>query len=260
MCPLAGPLVGGTMVVHALLVETSDRLVLVDTGMGLDDVRAPSRRLGGGFVALTRPRLSEEDTAARQVERLGFARRDVRDLVVTHLDVDHAGGIPDFPDADVHVHRLERDAALSPRTLNERQRYRAFHFAHGPRWEVHEEDGERWNGFASVKAVADDVLLVPLPGHTRGHSAIAVRAPAGAGVDWYLHAGDAYFNHGELVDPASCPVGLRVFQRVIAVDDGARRGNARRLRELHAGEAGGRVRIFSAHCPTEYARATGSRT
>lgn len=246
------------MIVHALLVEASDRLVLVDTGMGLDDVRAPAQRLGRGFVAITRPRLGEEDTAARQVERLGFARSDVRDLVVTHLDVDHAGGIPDFPDAAVHVHARERDAALRPTTLNEKQRYRAAHFAHGPRWAVHQEEGERWLGFESVKAVADDVLLVPLPGHTRGHSAVAVRAPAGAGVEWYLHAGDAYFNHGELVDPRTCPPGLRMFQRMVAVDDAMRRANARRLRELHAREDGKRVRIFSAHCPTEYARATAS--
>lgn len=260
MCPYAGSLVGGTLVVHALLVETSNGLVLVDTGMGLDDVRAPRQRLGTGFVAASRPRLREDDTAARQVERLGFSRRDVRDVVVTHLDVDHAGGIPDVPEASIHVHARERDAALRPATINEKHRYRQVHFAHGPRWEVHAESGDRWMGFESVKAVADDVLLVPLHGHTRGHSAVAVRAPAGADVDWYLHCGDAYFNHGELTDPRTCPPGLRAFQRVVAVDDETRRANARRLRELHAREEGRRVRFFSAHCPTEYARATGSRT
>ena len=211
-------------------------------------------------MALTRPRLREEETAAAQVERLGFARRDVRDLVVTHLDADHAGGLPDFPEARVHLHRAERDAALARSTLNERQRYRTAHFAHGPRWAVHEPGGDRWLGFESVQAVADDVLLVPLPGHSRGHSAVAVRAPSGSDVDWLLHSGDAYFNFGELVDPRSCPVGLRIFQRIVAVDDALRRANAARLRELHASEHGKRVRIFSAHCPTEYAAATGSRT
>src|SRR5205085_8420187 len=73
------------MAVHALLVETGDRLILVDTGMGLDDVRSPFRRLGPGFLAMTRPQLREDHTAIRQVERLGFTAKDVSDIVVTHL-------------------------------------------------------------------------------------------------------------------------------------------------------------------------------
>ena len=35
----------------------------------------------------------------------GFRREDVRHILVTHLDFDHAGGLPDFPDAVVHVQR-----------------------------------------------------------------------------------------------------------------------------------------------------------
>jgi glyoxylase-like metal-dependent hydrolase (beta-lactamase superfamily II) len=261
MCPFGGRLVSGgqgpilsagELVAHALLVETErDGLVLVDTGMGLEDVRAPVRRLGAGFVVLSRPRLREEDTAARQIERLGFARKDVRHVVVTHLDVDHAGGIPDFPDAKIHLHRREHEAAMTPRTLNERSRYGKGHFAHGPKWELHDEGGDRWFGLESLKVVADDVLLVPLHGHTRGHSAIAVRVNEPAGPDWLLHCGDGYFFHLEKDDPACCPPVLRSFQANIAVDDVARRANAERIRELHR-EHGRTVRVFSAHCPHEY--------
>jgi glyoxylase-like metal-dependent hydrolase (beta-lactamase superfamily II) len=266
MCPYGGRLIdGGTgpilagaeMVVHALLVETSDGLVLVDTGMGLDDVRAPGARLGRGFVMAMRMRLSEADTAVRQIERLGFRREDVRHIVVTHLDLDHAGGIPDFPEAQIHVHRAEHAAAMARPSLNERNRYRKVHFAGNPRWALHEAEGERWFGFASVRAVAEDVLLIPMHGHTRGHSAVAVRAPSGSGAEWLLHCGDAYFAAGELEEPPSCPAGLAVFQRVIAVDDEARVANAARLRALHR-EAGERVRIFSAHDPAEYRAAARS--
>lgn len=260
MCPYGGTHLDGRgggvfspgeMVCHALVVETNDGLVLVDTGLGLDDVRTPRRRLGPTFVALARPRLREEDTARRQIERLGFRASDVRHVVVTHLDVDHAGGIPDFPDAKIHVHRAEHAAALSPPTFAERERYRKVHFAGNPKWELHEPDGERWFGFESVRAVADDVLLVPLHGHSRGHSAVAVRAPSGSGAEWLLHCGDAYFFHAEKEEPPSCPPILRFFQRTVAVDDAARRANAARIRDLHR-EAGDRVRIFSAHSPREY--------
>lgn len=267
MCPFGGRFIsGGTrsvfgrgdMVIHALLIETKDDgLILVDTGLGLDDIRSPQRRLGAGFVALTLPRLREEDTAARQVERLGFSRNDVRHIVVTHLDVDHAGGLPDFPEATVHIHRAEHVAATSPTTLAERLRYRPVHLAHGPRWKIHDTGGDRWFGFDSIRAIADDVLLIPLPGHTRGHSAVAVRAN-GQG-QWLLHCGDAYFFECEKEDPPSCPPLLAAFQQAIAVDDGARRANAARIRELHR-EHGGSVRVFSAHCAKEFRAITGART
>jgi glyoxylase-like metal-dependent hydrolase (beta-lactamase superfamily II) len=261
MCPFGGRLVSGgptpvwgagELVVHALLVETAkDGLVLVDTGMGLEDVRHPMRRLGPGFVGLARPRLREEETAARQVERLGFARTDVRHVVVTHLDVDHAGGLPDFPAATVHVHRRERDAALTPSTLKERNRYRKVQFAHNPKWEAHEEGGDAWFGLQSLRAVSEDILMVPLPGHTRGHCAIAVRADEVAGPEWILHCGDAYFFHLEKDDPECCPPMLARFQSTIAIDDAERRANAKRIRELHR-EHGRKVRVFCAHDPHEY--------
>lgn len=256
MCPY----IVGPMAVHALLVETSDRLVLVDTGMGLEDVRSPGKRLGRSFVAVMRARLGEEHTAIRQVERLGFSPKDVRDIVVTHLDLDHAGGLPDFPEASVHLHRKERDAALGRKTLKEKERYKAVHFAHGPKWAPHEEGGERWFGFESVKAVADDILLIPLPGHSRGHSCVAVKAPPGSDHEWLLHCGDAYFHCSEKTSATEAPFALRAFQTVIAFDDAQRRTNAQRLRDLHASEDGQRVKVFSAHCATEYAELKGSRT
>lgn len=249
MCPF----LIGRMSVHALLVETGDRLVLVDTGIGVDDIRSPMRRLGAGFLAMARPQLREEDTAIRQVERLGFAAKDVRDIVVTHLDVDHAGGLPDFPDAYVHLHTKERDAALERKTFKEKERYKTWHFAHAPKWAVHETGGDKWFGFESVRAIADDILIIPMPGHTRGHSCIAIKAPPGFSHEWLLHCGDAYFHCTEKTDPRKAPGPIRAFQAAIAIDDGLRRANARRLRELYASDDGKKVKLFSAHCATEYA-------
>ena len=55
-------------------------------------------------------------TWARQVEALGYSARDVRHIVVTHLDPDHAGGLSDFPDAEVHIFRAEHKAAMERRS------------------------------------------------------------------------------------------------------------------------------------------------
>ncbi|MGH3298669.1 MAG: MBL fold metallo-hydrolase, partial [Trebonia sp.] len=49
---------------HCLLVETSaDGLILVETGLGLADIRDPDGTLGADWVQTTQPRLGEEETA-----------------------------------------------------------------------------------------------------------------------------------------------------------------------------------------------------
>lgn len=265
MCPFGGRLVSGEgalfapakMVCHCLLIETNAGLVLVDTGLGLDDLAHPRERLAE-LVWLVRPRLDPEETAIRQIERAGFRADDVRHVVLTHLDVDHAGGLPDFPRAKIHIHDAELAAATALASRIERMRYRTAQWAHGPDWVRHTPRGEPWYGFQCVRqmeGLPPEVLLVPLAGHTRGHCAIAVdTGGASGGPRWLLHAGDAYFFRGE-IDPVSprCPAGLDVFQRILEMDRGARLGNQRRLRELARDHAGD-VAIFCAHDPVELER------
>jgi glyoxylase-like metal-dependent hydrolase (beta-lactamase superfamily II) len=259
LCPFGATLINGSggilrrgrMVCHCLLIEGEDGLILVDTGIGTEDMADPKGRLGAGFVALVAPSRDREETALRRVEALGFRRSDVRYILPTHLDLDHAGGLPDFPEAEVHIFRPEQEAALNPPSLAERERYRAVHFHHGPHWQLHDDaKGEPWFGFNGVRPLgrSPDVLIVPLQGHTRGHAGIAVRTEKG----WLLHAGDAYFHHGEMAAHPTCPPGLRAFQRLVAVDDSLRRRNQERLRELVEKEPS--VTVFSAHCPVEFER------
>ncbi len=253
MCPRGGRLVGGsggpftagTLVAHCLLVEASDGLVLVDTGLGTADVASPER-LGRPMRAASRPRCRESETALRQIERLGLDPRDVRHLVLTHLDVDHAGGLGDFPAAQVHVFAPELAAALQP-SLRERERYVPAQWAHGPLWAEHELQGDNWFGFESVRLLPGldvEIAMVPLLGHSAGHAGIAVNTPEG----WLLHCGDAYFHHGEMATPPSCPPALRLFQIVIARDRRLRRENLKRLRQL-AARRSAEVRLICSHDP-----------
>ncbi len=234
------------IVAHCLLVERADGLTLVDSGFGRDDLARPAR-LGRAFVAAMRPELDDSETAATRVVALGHRVEDVTDIVLTHLDLDHAGGIADFPHARIHVYGAELDAALSP-TWREKARYVKDQWAHGPQWVRHEVTGDEWFGFEAVTALTDDVLLVPLHGHTRGHCGVAVRRADGS---WLLHAGDSYFESGEKETPPHATIGLRVFQRLMAVDDAQRVGNAARLRELHAARSD-EVTVFSAHDASEF--------
>src|SRR4051794_23915389 len=138
------------MVCHCLLVETGDSLVLIDTGFGADDMRHPYRRLGAPFVAAFRMKPRPAETATEQIRALGFDPADVRRIACTHLDLDHAGGLPDFPEAEVHVFEPERDVAVNP-SLRDRARYPSCHLEHGPRWVTHAVDGDSWFGFESIR-------------------------------------------------------------------------------------------------------------
>ncbi|HSR94755.1 MAG TPA: MBL fold metallo-hydrolase [Solirubrobacterales bacterium] len=239
----------GLIVCHCLAIEIGEGLVLVDTGFGIEDAQDP-RRLGIQRLVNARPEV--ETTALKQLEGLGFAAGDVRHIVTTHLDPDHTGGLPDFPAAEVHVFAPELEAALHP-SLDERLRYTGVHWEHNPKWVTHRSDGgDKWFGFESVRILPGldvELALVPLIGHSRGHTGVAINGGDG----WLLHCGDAYFNHGEVQTPPSCPPVLRFFQNLAAADKRARKSNRDRLREL-AGAHGDEVNLLCSHDPHELER------
>lgn len=259
-CP---PLVGtrlndlGYMVCHCLLIESPVGLMLVDTGLGRKTLSEPSRHLPPGTGLLMRPRFDRAETALSQIERLGFSVSDVRHILLTHLDFDHAGGIADFPAAEVHVFEDEYQAAMRPSGLMEKARYIEPNWEHGPSWQRHRlEGGELWFGFARVRALpqveglSDEILIVPVQGHSRGHSAIAVRSDG----SWLLHCGDAYFYHGEMeASGRRCTGILDSFQKLAQYDGEERLRNQERLRQL-AIQHSGQVKLFCAHDPNEYRR------
>lgn len=251
MCPVggamtAGPGRGGKLVCHCLLLETPHGLVLVDTGLGMYDAMKPLPRLSAAYMRLLGLTLDPGETALSQIEALGFSARDVRHILLTHLDFDHAGGLNDFPEAGVHVLEPELRAATERRGPVAQRRYRPAQWSRGVKWHCYRGGGEPWFGFDCVRGLAGlppDFLLVPLIGHTLGHSGVAIRTGQG----WLLHAGDAYFFHDEVHGAhGHCPPGLRAYQMLMEVDREARLGNQARLRAL-ARDHGREVRIFCAH-------------
>src|SRR5262245_57938783 len=119
-------LLGQHLVCHVLLLVTSDNgLVLVDTGLGAKDYLNMSARLGLEFAkGYARPLHRPVTGGYRTDQGDGFDPRDVRHIVQTHLDLDHVGGLADFPDALVHVHAVELDAARRRDGFRAKRRYR----------------------------------------------------------------------------------------------------------------------------------------
>jgi glyoxylase-like metal-dependent hydrolase (beta-lactamase superfamily II) len=258
MCPLGAKWLSHTgdaldiapLVCHCLLIETNEGLILIDTGYGLQDIAEPKRRLGRAYVAITNSRLDESETAIRQIEKLGFKAEDVNHIILTHLDIDHGGGLSDFPFAKVHLYENEYQAVISP-TFNEKRRYNVAQWEHGPLWRPHKLEGEVWNGFEGVRLlnnISPDIILIPLIGHSRGHCGVAVNSESG----WLFHCGDAFFHHHQIDHSAGkTPPLLLHLQKIIAFDNAQRLENLRKIVALNHRDDND-VSIFCSHDHQEF--------
>ena len=240
----------GRMCCHCVLVETNDGLLLIDTGLfAQTDLEACRVDRVARFTLGAEP--SVRTTARGNLEKMGFRAEDVRHVITTHLDLDHAGGLSDFPQAKVHVHAPERRAAEAREHWLEKTRYLPAQWSHGPEWVLHDADGgDTWKGFECVRPIEGlgvDVAIVPLGGHTRGHAGVAVET----GLGWLLHAGDAYFQSREMSGSLANPL-LEFYQDFLALDPDARRRNRERLRQLARTDRD--VRIVCAHAMDELER------
>ncbi|WP_330180294.1 MBL fold metallo-hydrolase [Nocardia sp. NBC_01503] len=224
------PATPGGLVCHVLLVETDHGLALIDSGLGLRDAEQPIRRFGLARCYV-RPVFDPAEAAINQIRQLGFDPCDVRHIVLTHFDADHTGGLADFPWARVHLTDAEALAAQHPGNLVEWQRYPRAHREHGPDLVEYAPTGESWRGFPSARElteIAPGIVLINLPGHSRGHAAIAVDA----GSRWILHAGDSFYHHGQLDGSRTAPLALTAMERLVAADRSRVRANHERLTRL----------------------------
>ncbi len=138
------------------LIQTDDGThVLVDSGFP-KGFAAPGMGL----------QLGERDSIVGQLAALGLAPSDIRYLVCTHFDQDHAGGHDAFPAAELIVQRRHYDVARTGQHARF-ERVRA-HWDHpGLRYRLVEGDTTLLPG----------VELIETSGHVPGHQSVLVRLP-----------------------------------------------------------------------------------
>ena len=173
------------------LIETNSRLVLVDTGLGNHPQKTAAYSLQKFAMGLE----SEAQGVGDQILDLGHNIEDVTDIVLTHMDFDHVGDLASFPKAKVHLQLREWEMLAQCHSVMDRARFNSKLWDHEVDWNFIETAGENWLGFENVRPLSDliqDVLLVPLYGHTLGHQGVAVPSEKA------LFCGDAFMHSSQI--------------------------------------------------------------
>jgi N-acyl homoserine lactone hydrolase len=153
--------------IQGYLIETFDGMtILVDTGFPAwytSDPHGSIAREGLGTFGRVLS-LTEQNLPAAQLALAGLAPQDVTHLVVTHGDVDHIGGIGEFPQATLVIGRAEWDLPA-------------------PRYFPDSPSPIPWPRSMRTLLVDGDfdlhprVRLLATPGHSPGHLSLLVRLP-----------------------------------------------------------------------------------
>lgn len=179
---------------YAWMIDHPEGIIVVDTGQGmqlLDSARSlhPYLRWEVEF------HIEHDEEIGPRLRALGVRSRDVKRVVLTHLHIDHDGGLAHFPESEIFVSRGELHAARGWTG-----RLRGYLPDRWPRWfdpTALDLGAESFGPFAESRllTVAGDVLAVATPGHTADHLSVIV---VDEGIT-YVIAGDASYTEALMV-------------------------------------------------------------
>ncbi|MDA0815728.1 MAG: MBL fold metallo-hydrolase [Chloroflexi bacterium] len=159
---------------NCLLLRSRGETILIETGVGAKpgdrDAASPA----------------EEGTLLDSLAALGVAPEEIDVVVNTHLHADHCGWntttgsddlvVPTFPNARYIINAQEWEDATHPN-----ERTRATYLERNI-----EPIADRLELMDGEHQITDEVIFVPAPGHTEGHSTVVIRS----GQEWGVYLGD----------------------------------------------------------------------
>jgi len=179
----------GWLPTYAWVIDHPEGVIVVDTGQGAHLLETgkslhPYIRWEVAF------RIDRDEEIGPQLRALGIGPRDVRRVVLTHLHIDHDGGLAHFPQTEILVARGELKTASG--WLG---RVRGYLPNRWPSWfdpVPLDLAGGRFGPFAASARLTSggDVIAVATPGHTADHLSVLVRDE---GITYFL-AGDTSYD------------------------------------------------------------------
>jgi glyoxylase-like metal-dependent hydrolase (beta-lactamase superfamily II) len=170
------------------LVNTGKQLILVDAGAGT--------WWGGGALG----------RLAGSLRSAGYTPEEVDIVLLTHLHSDHIGGLTTqdgkrvFPNADVYVAKAEGDFWLSPEIAAKAPKDVQPFFQSAQAIAAPYIKAGKWHTFSGSEPIVDGMQLVPLPGHTSGHTGYEFSSKGQKILFWgdIIHAQRVQLQHPEV--------------------------------------------------------------
>jgi glyoxylase-like metal-dependent hydrolase (beta-lactamase superfamily II) len=183
------------------LVNTGKRLILVDAGCGT--------WYGGGALG----------HLAASLRSAGYTPEEVDIVLVTHLHSDHIGGLTTqdgqivFQNAEVYVAKPENDFWLSPEIAAKAPKDLQQFFQAAQGIAAPYIKAGKWHTFSDSEHIVDGMQIVPLHGHTAGHTGYEFSSQGKKILFWgdIMHVQRVQLQHPEVtvvfdVDPAAAAV------------------------------------------------------
>jgi glyoxylase-like metal-dependent hydrolase (beta-lactamase superfamily II) len=165
--------------VNAFLVNTGEKLVLIDAGTG----------------AYLGPSLGK---LVENIEASGYKTDEIDDVILTHIHTDHSGGLViegnrTFPNATLRVNEREAKFWLSADNAKAAIGIVRQHFGEADRCVTPYVTAGKFETFADNAAPVQGLGSILYAGHTPGHSAITLESEGQKIVFW----GD--ITHGDIL-------------------------------------------------------------
>lgn len=193
---------------NAYLVNTGKKLILIDAGAGA--------WFGGGAFG----------HVGASLRQAGYTPEQVDIVLVTHLHSDHIGGLTSksgsrlFPNAQIYVAKAESDFWLSKDVEAKAPADARPFFDDAQAIAAPYIKASKWRTFDSSDKIVDELTVVPLPGHTPGHSGYQFESQGKKILFWgdTIHTVNAQFPFPDLAAVFDIDVDAALARRATELD------------------------------------------
>lgn len=164
-------------------VETDDGWVIFDTGCD-PKVMTDAEAVWGNLAKAFKIDMRAEDTQLARLESIGLTPERIGHVVVSHLHMDHAGGLQFFPQSRIWLQKAELRWAMYPDRVGAGGFVRSDFDRSELTFELVEGDAE----------IVPGVYAILTDGHTPGHQSLVVDLPSGR----FVLTGDCAYEHRQI--------------------------------------------------------------